>query len=550
MKTLAIANLRKLYCEIAITCCLLVPASLSSTAQGPLNACVDVSPSDLLLPAGANWLSYNGDYTGRRFSSLTQITPQNVHDLRAQWVFHSPNSNHLEATAVVANGLMFMTSANDAFALDSRTGRTVWHYSRPVTEGLIDDASAHHNRGVGLWHSRLYIETDNAHLLCLDARSGHLIWDVAYAPPGNKNYGATSAPLVVKDKVLVGSSGGDDGVRGFVAAFDAMSGREAWRFWTIPGPGEFGSSSWPGDMYLRGGGTTWMPGTYDPELNLVYWGTSNAAPDFDGSVRPGDDLYTACVLALDADTGKLKWYFQFTPHDVFDYDAAETALLVDANYQGVPRKLLVEANRNGFLYVLDRTNGKFFSATRFVQKLNWASGIDSTGRPIRTGVEPTTEGTLICPDMTGATNWFSPSFDPSTHLFYFMALESCQMYFVKPQKFSEGHEFYATGVKSAPGQHRQKILKAYNLETGKLAWQYPQIGSGQSWGGTMTTASGLLFFGNDAEAFEAVDARTGQSLWHFNTGQSMHASPMSFAANGKQYVAIASGSDLFTFALP
>ena len=515
-----------------------------------MNACVDVSPSDLLLPAGANWLSYNGDYTGRRFSSLAQITPQNVHELRAQWVFHSPNSSHLEATPVVANGLMFMTSANDAFALDSRTGRVVWHYARAVTEGLIDDASAHHNRGVALWHSRVYMETDNAHLLCLDGRSGHLLWDVAYAPPGNKNYGATSAPLVVKDKVLVGSSGGDDGVRGFVAAFDAVSGKEAWRFWTIPGPGEFGSASWPGDMYLRGGGTTWMPGTYDPESNTVYWGTSNASPDFDGSVRPGDDLYTACVLALDGDTGKLKWYFQFTPHDVFDYDANETAVLIDGRHEGISRKLLVEANRNGFLYVLDRTDGKFLSGTRFVQKLNWASGIDPTGRPIRTGVEPTAEGTLICPDMTGATNWFSPSYNPSTHLFYFMALESCHMYFVKPEKFSEGREFYATGVKSAPGQRRQKILKAYNVETGKLAWEYPQIGSGQSWGGTMTTASGLLFFGNDADAFEAVDARTGESLWHFNTGQSMHASPMSFGANGKQYVAIASGSDLFTFALP
>ena len=256
------------------------------------------------------------------------------------------------------------------------------------------------------------------------------------------------------------------------------------------------------------------------------------------------------MLALDADTGKLKWHFQFTPHDLFDYDAAETAVLVDKPYQGVPRKLLVEANRNGFLYVLDRSNGKFLSATRFVEKLNWASGVDATGRPIRTGLEPTAQGTLICPDMTGATNWFSPSYNPSTQLFYFMALESCQLYFVKPQEFSEGREFYATGVKSAPGQHRQKILKAYNPETGKLVWQYPQTGSGQSWGGTMTTASGLVFFGNDAESFEAVDARTGESLWHFNTGQSMHASPMSFAVNGRQYVAIASGSDLFTFALP
>ncbi|HEY7212278.1 MAG TPA: PQQ-dependent dehydrogenase, methanol/ethanol family [Bryobacteraceae bacterium] len=511
---------------------------------------LNVTPADLsIAPVGAHWPSYNGDYSGRRFSSLAQITRQNVGSLRAQWVFHAQNSSNLEVTPVVADGVMFVTAANDAFALDARTGRTIWHYSRPVSEGLVDDASAHHNRGVALWRSRVYMQTDNAHLLCLDARSGHLLWDIAYAT-GNKNYGATGAPLVVKDKVLVGTSGGDDGVRGFVAALDAETGKECWRTWTIPAPGEFGSESWPGDMYLRGGGTTWMPGTYDPELNTVYWGTSNAAPDFDGSVRPGDDLYTACVLALDADTGKLKWHFQFTPHDLFDYDAAETPVLVDTEYGGKPRKLLIEANRNGFLYVLDRTNGTFLSAIPFVKKLNWAKGIDAKGRPIRTGVAPSASGTLICPDMTGATNWFSPSYNPSTHLLYFMALESCQLFYVKPQEFAEGREFYATGVKHAPGEHGQKILLAYNPVTGKLSWQYPQTGLARSWGGTMTTAGGLVFFGNDAEAFEAVDARTGQSLWHFNTGQAMHASPMSYAVNGKQYMAIASGSDVFTFALP
>lgn len=503
----------------------------------------------MVAPTNANWPSYNGDYSGRRFTGLAEITPHNVGKLQAQWVFHSPNSTNLEGTPVVANGVLFMTSANDALAIDARTGRLIWRYSRPLSESLVDDASSHHNRGVALWHARVYMETDNAHLLCLDARSGHLLWDVAYAQQ-NKNYGATSAPLVIKDKVLVGTSGGDDGVRGFVAAFDAGTGNECWRFWTIPGPGEAGSESWPGEMYLRGGATTWMPGTYDPELNTVYWGTSNAAPDFDGSVRPGDDLYTACVLALDADSGKLKWYFQFTPHDLFDYDATETAVLVDTMYQGAKRKLLVEANRNGFLYVLDRTNGQFLSATPFVKKLNWAKGIDGKGRPVRTGVEPTTEGALICPDMTGATNWFSPSYNPATRLLYFMALENCQLFFLKPQTFSEGREFYATGVKRAPGQQGLKILMAYNPETRKLVWQYPQAGTGQSWGGTMTTAGGLVFFGNDAEAFEAVDAQSGKSLWHFNTGQTMHASPMSYAVKGKQFVAIASGSDLFTFALP
>jgi alcohol dehydrogenase (cytochrome c) len=523
---------------------------VTTAGDVPLDVKIDVAPSDLLVsPVADNWPSYNGDYSGRRYSILREITPQNVASLRAQWVFHSPNSSSLEGTPIVFDGMMFMTSANDAFALDARSGRVVWHYARPVTEGLVDDASAHHNRGAALRGSHLYMETDNAHLLCLDARSGHLQWDTPYAN-GNKNYGATSAPLVVKDKVLVGTSGGDDGVRGFIAGFDAETGKESWRLWTIPGPGEFGNESWPGDMYLRGGATTWMPGTYDPELNTVYWGTSNAAPDFDGSLRPGDDLYTACVLALDPDTGKLKWHFQFTPHDLFDYDAAETAVLVDAEYRGSARKLLVEANRNGFLYVLDRTNGKFLSATPFVDKLNWAKRIDADGRPVRTGLEPTEQGTMICPDMIGATNWFSPSYNPATHLIYFMAREGCQLFFRKAEKYEEGRAFYATGVKRPPGEHSQKILVAYNPETGKLGWKYPQIGTAQSWGGTMTTAGGLLFFGNDAEAFEAVDARTGASLWHFNTGQAMHASPMSYAIGGKQYVAIASGSDVFTFALP
>ncbi|MGH9694528.1 MAG: PQQ-binding-like beta-propeller repeat protein, partial [Bryobacteraceae bacterium] len=273
----------------AIVVCALCAVAMRGSGGNAVSVCVNVKPADLLVrPTAANWLSYNGDYTGRRYSGLKQLNPANVAQLRAQWVFHSPNSNHLEGTPVVVDGLMLMTSANDAFALDARTGRLVWHYSRPVTEGLVDDASSHHNRGVGVLGSRVYMQTDNAHLLCLDARSGHLIWDVAYAH-GNKNYGATGAPLVVKDKILVGTSGGDDGVRGFVAAFDAMTGKEAWRFWTIPGPGEFGNASWPGDMYLHGGATTWMPGTYDPELNTVYWGTSNPSPDFDGSVRPGDD---------------------------------------------------------------------------------------------------------------------------------------------------------------------------------------------------------------------------------------------------------------------
>ncbi len=519
-----------------------------------VSGAIDVQSADLeSKPPSSNWISYNGDYSGRRYSALREIDVSNVAQLKAQWVFHSRNSSRLETTPVVVSGVMFVTSANDAFALDAVTGRVVWHYARPMSDGLIDDASSHLNRGVAIWHNRVYMETDNAHLVCLDARSGNLIWDLAYAE-WNKNYGATSAPLIVKDKVLVGTSGGDDGVRGFVAAYDASTGKLAWRFWTIPAPGEHGSESWPGKLYMHGGGTTWMPGSYDPELNTIYWGTSNPAPDFDGSVRPGDDLYTDCLLALDPDTGRLKWYFQFTPHDLFDYDAVETPILVDTLYKGQKRKLVVQANRNGFVYVLDRADGSFLSAIRFVDKLNWALGVDEKGKPIRTEVKPTPGGTRVCPGYAGATNWFAPSYNEDTRTVYWMALEECETYYSKsalaPQRFKEGETFYSTGVKRISGENSQKVLLAYSLDAGSFTWKYPQFGSGHSSGGTMTTAGGLVFFGDDASSIEAVDAQSGKPLWHFNTGQGMTASPMTYAVGRKQYVAIAAGSDIFCFALP
>ncbi len=541
---------------LAVALLTAIMPSLLASAQGlpgHLRIDVNVAAADLLQPQpAANWVSYNGDYSGRRYSSLAQVNTGNVSRLQAEWIFHSRNSDRLEVTPVVINGLMLVTSANDTFALDAKTGRVVWHHARPITEGLIDDASRHISRGVAVWKNRVFRETDNAHLLCLDIRSGNLLWDIAYAD-WNRNYGATSAPLVVKDKVIVGTSGGDDGVRGFIAAYDAQSGKLAWRFWTIPAPGEFGASSWPGKLYLHGGGTTWMPGTYDPELNTIFWGTSNPAPDFEGSVRPGDDLYTDCLLALDPDTGKLKWYFQFTPHDLFDYDATETPVIADLRYKGQQRKLIIQANRNGYVYTLDRATGEFLSAVQFAERLNWAKGIDSKGRPIRSGLKPTPQGTRICPGFAGATNWFSPSFNETTGLLYFMALEYCQNFFSAPtpQEFEEGKEFYSTGVKQIPGEEpAKKFLVAYDVGSGAISWKNPQVGSGHSSAGTMTTAGGLVFFGDDAQSFEAVEASSGRALWHFNTGQPISASPMTYAVEGRQYVAIAAGSDIFSFALP
>jgi alcohol dehydrogenase (cytochrome c) len=511
---------------------------------------VTVQGDDLLAtPVGANWPSYNGDYTGRRYSSLKDINTSNVQHLQAAWVFHPGNSQNMEQTSIVIRGVMYITSANDVFALDARTGRQLWHHYRPVSSGLIDDAASHKNRGVAVWQNSVFIQTDDAHLVALDARSGNLLWDVEYADKA-KNYGSTGAPLVVKDEVIVGTSGGDSGVRGFLEAFDAATGKKKWHRWTIPSPGEFGSDGWEGDSYLHGGGTTWMPGTYDPALDTLYWPTSNAGPDFVGGSRLGDNLYTASLLALNPDTGEIKWYFQFTPHDLYDYGATETPILYDTVENGTTRHLILQANRNGFFYVLDRTNGKFLRATPFVKKLNWATGVDASGRPILTGRIPTPQGTNICPGVDGATNWFSPSFSPDTGLFYVLALENCNDFFAKPKKFAPGDTYYNTGTTVPETEKFQKILLALSPADGKAVWTYPQVGLGRSWSGTLVTAGGVLFFGDDSDSFEAVDASTGRPLWHFNTGELMRASPMTYAVDGVQYVAIAAGSDVFSFALP
>jgi alcohol dehydrogenase (cytochrome c) len=524
-------------------------AHAAVTAQDDGIGLIDVRQSDLLQKQiKDNWVSYNGDYTGRRYSSLTQIAPANVSRLAAQWVFHPRTVSPLEATPVVVAGVMFVTSANDAYALDAKTGKLLWRHERAVTHGLVDDAAEHHNRGTAILGTRIYMETDNAHLLCLDARSGGLIWDVAYAT-GNRNYGATSAPLAVKDEVIVGTSGGDDGVRGFLAAFDAETGKERWRFWTIPGPGEKGNESWPGDMYLHGGGAAWMPGTYDPELNTLYWGTGNPSPDYDGSVRPGDDLYTSSLVALDPDTGALKWYFQYSPHNLFDYDGVQTPVLVDALFKGRPRKLIVTANRNGFLYILDRTNGKFLFAKQFVSLQNWAKGIDENGRPLFAGLTPDERGVRVCPANGGATNWYSPSYDPATHMFYFRSLEACALFKAGTEPFEEGNTYYSTGMQVNDSEGKGYI-NAFDLRTLDFAWRDLQIGRNKGWGGVMSTATGLVAFGDDAQNFVVVDGRTGKPLWHFHVGQLVHASPMSYAINGKEYFAIAAGGDVFSFALP
>lgn len=522
------------------------PVPVQSAALAALNVVqADLSQTELRN----NWVSYNGDYTGRRYSSLTEVTPANSSHLQLKWRVHTQNPGMMEVTPVVVNGVMFVARSNDAYALDAQTGKLLWHHTRPVTDGLVDDASGHLNRGVAVLGSRVYMETDNAHLVCLDAHTGAELWDVVFAT-GNKNYGATSVPLIVKNKVLVGVSGGDDGVRGFLAAYDADTGKEAWRFWTIPAPGEKGSESWPGDMYLHGGGATWMPGTYDPELNTLYWGTGNPSPDFEGSSRPGDDLYTSSLLALDPDTGHLKWYFQYNPHDLYDFDAVQTPVLIDTNWQGQPRKLIVSANRNGFIYILDRTTGQYLGSRQFIQSLNWASGIDKNGRPISNNLIPNEAGVQVCPSVTGGTNWFSPTFSLSTGLFYFRALEECTIFQAHPESYAEGQANYGTGTKKPVNAPDADYLLAFDLRTMDFAWRKRLIGDDAAWAGVMSTAGGIIAFGNDAEEFEVDEALTGKRLWAFKLPQQMHASPMAFSVAGRQYFGIGAGDDIFVFGLP
>jgi alcohol dehydrogenase (cytochrome c) len=457
----------------------------------------------------------------------------------------------LQVTPVVVDGLMYVTAANEVWALDARTGRQVWHYGRPRTPGLVGDPAAGLNRGVAVLGDRVFLQTDHAHVIALDRLTGQLLWDVEMADY-RQHYGATGAPLVVNDLVIAGVSGGDEGIRGFLDAYRASTGERVWRFWTVPGPGELGSETWGGKAIAHGCAATWLTGTYDPAARLLYWPTGNPCPDYNGSERRGDNLYSNSVIALDPDTGRLRWHFQFTPHDLQDWDATETPVLVDAVFRGQPRKLLLHGNRNGFFYVLDRLTGEFLLGEPFIKNLTWASGLDSRGRPIRVpGQEPTPEGTRTCPAVTGATNWPSPAFNPDTGLFYLMAAESCSVFTKNDQWFVTGQSFYGGGTRRSPGDVNTKYVRAIDIQTGKVTWEIAGLSGGVIASGLMTTAGGLLFFGDAAGgAFVAADARTGELLWHFDTGLGWKAGPMTYNVNGRQYVGIMAGATMMVFGLP
>ncbi|MGH9723001.1 MAG: PQQ-dependent dehydrogenase, methanol/ethanol family [Bryobacteraceae bacterium] len=507
----------------------------------PLRETVVFQPGD--------WPTYHGHASGNRHSPLRQIDKSNVASLAPKWIFPIAGASRLEGTPVVVDGTMYVTAANEVYALNATTGKQLWQYRRPRTQGLAGDAASGINRGVAIRGDRLFTVTDHAHLIALDRRNGRLLWDVEMADY-KQNYGATSAPLVVGDLVVSGISGGDEGVRGFLDAYRATTGERVWRFWTVPAPGEPNSETWVGRDIEHGCATTWLTGTYDAQANVLYWTTGNPCPDYNGDQRKGDNLYSDSVLALEPETGKLKWHYQYTPHDLHDWDAQQTAMLVDARFGGRPRKLLAQASRNGFYYVLDRATGELLLATPFVKLLTWASGIGKDGRPILLpDAIPTEQGTKACPAVEGATNWMSTAYHPGAGLFYLMALEKCSVYRKAQDTWQAGRSYYGGSTRTPPGERGKKYLRALNLQTGKLAWELPLDGPGNTWGGVLSTDGALVFFGDDSGAFAAADAASGKRLWQFNANQNWKSSPMTYVAGGRQYVAVAAGSLILAFGL-
>ena len=516
---------------------------------------------DRILAAGSepqNWLTYSGTTMSQRYTTLNQITPQNVKNLELQWMFQARSLEKYEATPLVVDGILYTVQApNNVVALDAVTGRVFWTYAY-LPSRAARPCCGQVNRGLAILGDTLFMGTIDAHLIALDAKSGKPIWNVAVAKAA-AGYALTHAPLVIKDKVIVGTAGGEYGIRGFIAAYDVKTGKEAWRFYTIPGKGEPGNETWKGDSWQHGGASVWVTGSYDPALNLTYWGIGNPGPDWNGDQRDGDNLYSDCVVALNPDTGKLKWYFQFTPHDTLDYDSVQVPVLADMEWQGQPRKVMLWANRNGFYYVLDRTTGKFLTGKPF-SSVNWAKGLDEAGRPMRvSGMEPTVAGQQVYPGVQGATNWYSPSYSPRTGLFYIPAWDKYSSVFVKvPTEYTEGRRYVGTSPRSVVGLQGAAVnqrkenegygaVRAIDPKTGEQKWEFKMLDVTDA--GVLTTASDLLFSGGREGYFYALDARSGELLWKANVGGGVSSGPVSYAVNGRQYISVTAGSSLLVYAL-
>jgi alcohol dehydrogenase (cytochrome c) len=499
-----------------------------------------------------NWLSYSGSLSSQRHSVLTAIQPGNARDLELKWVFQSRSLDRHQVTPLVVDGTMYtIQSPNDVIALNAVTGKQIWIYSY-TPDPAARNCCGRFSRGVAISGDTVFLASFDARIIAIDARTGRELWKTPPAGDPKQGYAFTHAPLVVKDKVIAGTAGGEFGVRGFIAAWDVKTGNEVWRFHTVPGPGEPGHESWSGDSWLHGGAPIWVTGSYDPETDLTYWGTGNPGPDWDGAGRLGDNLYSCSVIALDPDTGRLEWHYQFSPHNEFDWDSTQIPVLADLDWQGRPRKVMLWANRNGIFYVLDRATGEFLKGQPFV-KVNWVDGFDEKGRPIPVpGMAPTREGTLIYPGNQGGTNWYSPSYSPRTGLFYVPTWENTSTTYIKgdaPPQFREGQGF--TGLFPRPGSTTDDVhsaIQAIDPKTGMKRWTY-RHSTQSTETGVLTTASDVLFSGGRDGSFFALDARNGRLLWQTNLGPSVAAGPMTYAVNGQQYVSVMAGSSLFTFGL-
>lgn len=502
----------------------------------------------------ANWLSYSQNLFNQRHSGLDQVNTGNVAELELQWVWQARSLEKFEATPLVVDGVLYTVQApNDVIALDAGTGRIFWTYNHEPAPART--CCGRVNRGLAILGNTLFMGTVDGRLLAIDARSGNLIWNTEVAD-ADALYSITMPPMVVEDKVYIGTAGGDLGIRGYVAAYDVTTGAEIWKTYTIPGPGEPGHESWSADSWQTGGAAIWNAGAYDQEANLVYWGTGNPAPDWDGRSRLGDNLYSDSVVAFDADTGEIKWHYQFTPHDEMDYDSTQVPVLVDRQWDGRLRKLMLWANRNGLMYVLDRVTGEFLHGKPYVN-VNWMNGFDESGRPIRApGMVPSVEGTLIRPHVHGAINWAPTAYSPKHDLYYVAHWEDSGILAIEgqfPQALGVNRRQTTMGdVALEPflnnNEEARGVIRAYDPDTLDAVWEF-DLGN-ITWGGVLTTDGDIVFGGGKDGYFVALDASSGELLWKANLGGQVNAAPMSYAVNGKQYIAIAAGTALFTFALP
>ena len=509
-------------------------------------ASAQVTPERLLNTAKEpqNWLTYSGDYAGHRFTPLDQINTTNARSLSAKWVYQTGATGKLETTPLVVDGILYATAQDDrAFALDARTGRPIWMYQHPVPSD-IRPCCGHVNRGLAILGDKVFLGTLDAHVIALDTKTGNVVWDVISADY-RKGYSYTVAPLALKNLVVIGVSGGEYGIRGFIDAYDATTGDRKWRFYTVPGPGEPGHETWEGDSWKVGGAPAWNTGTYDAATNQILWPTGNPSPSNRGEGRAGDNLYSNTLLALNADTGRLNWYFQFTKHDEHDWDATQVPVIIDSG----DKHWIAQANRNGFFYLLDRGTGKLISANAY-GKTTWSGGKDSDGRPVaKKEAAPTLEGHTVCPGALGTTNFMAPAFDPQTSLFYVTARDQCDIFSTAPQPYEAGHAYYGSAYfPSEEAEPYRGYLKAIDPATGEIKWKFEH--TSPTWSGVLSTAGGLLFTGDAEGNFIALDAAAGKPLWHFQMGGAVYAAPMAFAVDGKQYVAIAAGSSLYAFGLP